>query len=66
LNSQDQTANLEGIFAESKAASTYQVTTGWAADNLLIINTKNADGSQGPSYWLGVPDLSLTVLSTKF
>jgi hypothetical protein len=44
----------------------YGETTGWASENLLIINTKLADGAQGPSYWYAVPSKAVMRLSTKF
>lgn len=58
--------NVATVFAANGPDSTYQETTGWASDNLLIINTKTPSGSKGPSYWLELPDNSLIQLSTQF
>jgi hypothetical protein len=33
---------------------------------LIIIESKNADGSNGTSYWFGVPGESVTPLATQF
>lgn len=46
----------------------YQLTdvTGWAADNLLIVNTNKSDGSIGPSFWFDTNTKSFIQLSTRF
>lgn len=40
--------------------------TGWAASNLLIVNTQTSNGDQGPSFWFNVTNKSFTRLSTLF
>jgi hypothetical protein len=40
--------------------------TGWADQNLLIINTKTKQGDQGPSFWFEIPSRSFIQLSTHF
>ena len=58
--------DLTQLFANQNSGFTYDQTTGWASNNLLIINTKASDGSQGTSYWFDVTTASLTPLATKF
>ena len=58
--------DLTGDFAKYAPSALFDQATGWAADNLIIITTKLADGSEGTSYWYGVPDESVTPLATKF
>jgi hypothetical protein len=58
--------DLTGVFAQDAPNADFGEATGWAADNLIIILTKNADGSEGTSYWFGVPDESVTPLATQF
>jgi hypothetical protein len=48
------------------SGNTFDQATGWAEGNLIIINTKRSDGSQGASYWYEVPDGAVIPLSTKF
>ncbi len=40
--------------------------TGWAAPDLLIINTMGEDGKIGPSFWFDIPSQSFIQLSTHF
>jgi hypothetical protein len=62
----DSYLDLTGDFAKYAPGAIFDEASGWAADNLIIILTKNADGSEGTSYWYGVPDESVTPLATKF
>ncbi len=58
--------NITKLFSAQNTNFTYDQTTGWASDNLLIINTKAAAGTQGTSYWFDVTNESFTPLATKF
>lgn len=58
--------DLTGVFAQDDPNSVLSTASGWASDNLIIILTKNSDGSEGTSYWFGVPDESVTPLATLF
>jgi len=62
----DEFLDLTGVFAQDVSASSFGQATGWASNNLIIIESKNADGSNGTSYWFGVPDESVTPLATQF
>lgn len=58
--------DLTGVFAQDEPDALFAAATGWASDNLIIILTKNPDGSESTSYWFGVPDESVTPLATEF
>jgi hypothetical protein len=58
--------DLTQAYTNYGSSDTFDQATGWAADNLIIINTTAPDGSQGTSYWFGVPDGSITPLATMF
>jgi hypothetical protein len=57
------------VTAKFKAyTSTYTLfnITGWADEQLLIIQTKKADQSTGPSFWFEVGSQAFIQLSTRF
>jgi hypothetical protein len=54
------------LFNARNTGNTYQETTGWASETLLIINTTQPDGTKGPSYWLEIPSKAVIPLSTQF
>lgn len=58
--------NVSAIFAEKQIPNSYQVTTGWASETLLIVNTTKSDGTKGPSYWFEVPSKAIIQLATDF
>ena len=58
--------NITSIFNGKNTGNTYQETTGWASETLLIVNTISAGGSKGPSYWVEVPSKAVIQLSTEF
>lgn len=62
----DQYFNTATIFAAKQTGNTYQETTGWASETLLIINTTAADGTKSTSYWLEVPSKAIIPLATQF
>lgn len=66
MTSTDQSFNAKELFVARSTSYTYQEITGWASESLLIINTTQADGTKGPSYWLEVPSKAIIQLSTEF
>jgi hypothetical protein len=62
----EQYLNLTAAYDKLGSPYTYDAATGWAGYNLIVINTKSADGSQGSSYWYELPYGSLLPLATKF
>lgn len=61
----DVTQNFESSPRRSSTDTFYEAT-GWAESNLLIINTKGIDGSQGASYWFEVPSRNIYRLAHQF
>ncbi len=66
LSNGNEFLDLTGVFAKDVSAAAFGSATGWAADNLIIIESKNADGTNGTSYWFGVPDQGVIPLATQF
>ncbi|HWY79375.1 MAG TPA: hypothetical protein VNW29_03390 [Candidatus Sulfotelmatobacter sp.] len=58
--------NLTDAYTKYGASDIFDQATGWAADNLIVINTKLSDGSQGKSYWYEIPDGGIIPLANKF
>lgn len=58
--------DLTGDFAKYAPNALFDQATGWADNNLIVILTKLSDGTEGTSYWYGVPYESITSLATKF
>jgi hypothetical protein len=58
--------DLTQAFSNYGSSDTFDQASGWAADNLIVILTTAPDGSEGTSYWFGVPDSSITPLATMF
>lgn len=58
--------DVKDIFQSKVTTNLYDETTGWAADNLLVINSKTPDNAKSTSYWLELPDLSVIQLATQF
>ncbi len=58
--------DLSDAYAKYGSTYTYDAATGWAGYNLIVINTKAEDGTQGASYWYELPYGSIIPLSTKF
>lgn len=58
--------NIHDLFVQK--LSQYELTdiTGWAAPELLIVNTKTAAGEQKYSFWFDTVNLSFIQLSTYF
>jgi len=50
--------NVEGYIIED--------VTGWASENLLLVNTKEADGDEKVSFWFEVPSQTFIQLGTYF
>lgn len=66
LGDTSQYDNIKDIFTARQTGFTYQTTTGWASETLLIVNTTKVDGSKGPSYWVELPSKAVIQLSTEF
>ncbi len=58
--------DIPKIFAEKIKEYFYKETTGWASNNLLIVNTVKQDSSKGPSFWFEVPSKAIIQLSSQF
>jgi hypothetical protein len=58
--------DVAALFKAQNTGNTYQETTGWASETLLIINTMQPDGTKGSSYWLEIPSKAIIQLSTQF
>ncbi|HEX7042118.1 MAG TPA: hypothetical protein VF189_02620 [Patescibacteria group bacterium] len=65
LSGSENTFNVTNLFDLRNTGNSYQQTTGWAADNLLIINTTK-NGAKSASYWFEVPSKAIIPLSTQF
>jgi hypothetical protein len=61
-----QSINIQDLFVKKITQYTLAEITGWAAPNLLIVNTKTTQGEQGPSFWFDLPSQSFIQLSTRF
>jgi len=62
----EQVIDVNKEFAQKNTDYLLKETTGWAAPTLLIINSKKANGEDGPSYWLDINTRKLIRLSTSF
>jgi hypothetical protein len=58
--------DLTDAYTKLGSNDTYDAATGWAGYNIIVINTKASDGTQGTSYWYELPYGSLIPLATKF
>jgi hypothetical protein len=58
--------DLTDAYSKLGSSYSYDAATGWAGYNIIVINTKAEDGSQGTSYWYELPYGSLIPLATKF
>ncbi len=58
--------DLTDAYAKLGSSYNFNTATGWAGYNLIVINTKAGDGSQGASYWFEVPYGGILPLATKF
>lgn len=58
--------DLSATYAKYGSSDTFDQATGWGGYNLIVINTKAADGMQGTSYWYELPYGSIIPLATKF
>jgi hypothetical protein len=62
----EQYLNLTAAYDKLGSTYSYDVATGWAGYDLIVINTKASDGTQGASYWFEPPYGSIIPLATKF
>ena len=58
--------DITNYYLEEEIAHTLVDVTGWAAAGLLIVTTKQADQTQGPSYWFDLSNQSFIPLFTRF
>ena len=58
--------NLQDLFSQKFPDYTIMDVTGWAAPNLIILNTKTKQEGRDVSFWFDVPSLSFIQLSTYF
>jgi hypothetical protein len=58
--------DLTDAYFKLGSSYNYDAATGWAGYDLIVINTKATDGTQGASYWFEPPYGSIIPLSTKF
>ncbi|OGG12685.1 hypothetical protein A3D77_04175 [Candidatus Gottesmanbacteria bacterium RIFCSPHIGHO2_02_FULL_39_11] len=58
--------DIQDSFKEKDKKNVPSVTTGWASETLLIVNTIKEDGTKGPSYWFEVPGKAIMQLSSNF
>jgi len=62
----EQYLNLTAAYDKLGSSYTYDAATGWAGYDIIVINTKADDGSQGASYWYELPYGTIIPLATKF
>ncbi len=58
--------NVTEYFQEKYPDLVIEDVTGWAGDNLLLVNTKTKEGEPGYSYWFTVTTQTFTRLYTHF
>ncbi len=61
----DQHYEVYATFKAKNITNTYNETTGWASETLLIVNTTTPGGTV-QSYWFEVPSKAIIPLSTQF
>lgn len=64
--SEDQLTDVHELFAQNYPVYSLAEITGWAAPNLLILNTTMSDGKRGPSFWYDVSYKKFIQLGTQF
>lgn len=65
LTELDQHYEVSATFKAKGITNTYNETTGWASETLLIVNTTTPSGSI-QSYWFEIPSKAIIPLSTQF
>jgi hypothetical protein len=66
ISENSQALEFTPLFYEKYPDFKITEVTGWAAPNLLIINTNKLDGEEGPSFWFELPAKSFIQLSNRF
>lgn len=62
-----QSVDIKKYFDVNLADRYYlEDVTGWAAPYLLIVNTRDKSGAEGPSFWFDLTSNSFIQLSTRF
>lgn len=57
--------DLTGLFRERETVNSFSEATGWASENLIIVNAATKQNTK-VSYWFGVPSKAIIQLSTLF
>lgn len=57
--------NVTQLYNARNFPNTYETTTGWASETLLIVDTKTPSGDV-QSYWFEVPSKAIIPLATQF
>ncbi len=63
---QEKYIDITPLFDKYTSNYILSKVTGWASDTLLIIETKNMNGSPSTSFWFDVTTQSFTPLATRF
>jgi dipeptidyl aminopeptidase/acylaminoacyl peptidase len=66
ITSNSATLEVSGLFYAKYSDFIITDVTGWGGLNLLVVNTNNKSGGQGPSFWFEVPSGGFIRLSTRF
>jgi len=61
-----QYPNIQDLFSQKLPDYTIVDVTGWAAPNLIVLNTKRKQDGGNVSFWFDVPSQSFIQLSTYF
>lgn len=62
----EQYYDATALFNQRYPNLTYDQITGWASETLLVVLTKNADGTEGQSFWVEIPSKAIIPLATQF
>jgi hypothetical protein len=63
FSDKQQSLDVANFWSKTKYTLKIKVATGWGGDSLLILNTTEADGSSGPSFWFVTDSHSFLQLS---
>lgn len=66
LSTDNAYINIADLFSQKYTDYFLTDVTGWAAPDLLILNTKKISGEQGPSLWFDIQSQKFIQLSTLF
>lgn len=66
LTNESLFVSIQELFQKKVQNYVIEDVTGWAAPNLLIVNTKAVEGDKKVSFWFDVPSQSFIQLGTYF